>query len=74
VKRPKFYVGQVVFVDEEGRYERILDVKPNEDVGGPWEYQVSGGYWLSGGYWWQEPTLRPLTAKERGPARRRKKA
>jgi hypothetical protein len=59
-RKPKFKVGQVVFLDEEGRYERILDVAPNEDKGGLWEYQVGGGYW------WQEPTLRHLTRREMG--------
>lgn len=60
-RKPKFTLGQVVFLDDEGRYFEILSSRWGED--GEYEYQILGDYW------WSESGMRPLTPREKGGKR-----
>ena len=60
--KPKFKIGQIVFIDEDGSYGVILDMKLDED-GISRSYEVSLHHDSA---WFWEEGLRKLTKAERG--------
>ena len=62
---PRFHVEQVVFVDEEGSYGKIVDIQAND--AGTWSCYVEIHHEASV---WLESGLRALTGREIGGPRK----
>jgi len=62
-KKPKFKVGQVLMLKKERIYSRVYSIWTHPDY--------TPFYSLSHHHSVHEPKLRPLTAKEIGPRRKR---